>query len=60
MGMILGTYPDAAMDIVGTVGGKFGKAVDDFYDDVTRFENPNPEEYLVCYNSKFSYLRWHQ
>ena len=41
MGMILGTYPDAAMDIVGTVGGKFGKAVDDFYDDVTRFENPN-------------------
>ena len=41
LGMILGTYPDAAMDIIGQFGGKYGKKADDFYDDVTRFENPN-------------------
>ena len=41
LGMILGTYPDAAMDVIGTFGGGVGKRIDDFYDDVTRFENPN-------------------
>jgi len=41
LGMVLGTYPDAAMDVIGTFGGKVGKRIDDFYDDVTRFENPN-------------------
>jgi len=41
LGMVLGTYPDAAMDVIGTFGGGVGKRIDDFYDDVTRFENPN-------------------
>ena len=41
LGMVLGTFPDAAMDVIGTFGGKVGKRIDDFYDDVTRFENPN-------------------
>ena len=41
LGMILGTYPDAAMDVICTFGGGVGKRIDDFYDDVTRFENPN-------------------
>ena len=41
MGLVLSTYPDSFMDILGTFGGKYGRAVDDFYDDVTKFKNPN-------------------
>ena len=41
MSALLGTYPDAIMDMVGTFGGEWGAIADNFYDDVTRMENPN-------------------
>ena len=41
MSAILGTYPDAIMDMIGTFGGEWGAIADNVYDDVTRMENPN-------------------
>jgi len=37
---LLMSVPDAAFDVIGLMG-KPGKRIDDFYDDVTRFENEN-------------------
>ncbi len=41
MSAILGTYPDAIMDMIGTFGGEWGAIADNVYDDVTRMQNPN-------------------
>ena len=41
MSALLGTYPDAIMDMFGTFGGEWGAIADNFYDDVTRMQNPN-------------------
>ena len=40
MALILGTFPDTIMDLVGHMG-EFGNTVDNFYDDVTRSEDQN-------------------
>ena len=37
---VVHSLPDAVMDVVGLMGEK-GAAIDNFYDDVTRFNNPD-------------------